>query len=370
MNLVDPDSMWYQILSRAMSSGSGHAACVEELVKAGVDVINKVLQITVHKDYDKCLQVFIEAGVDVKSTEGASALLEAAASGRDKCVKLLINAGVKVQNENGAMSLFEASRGWYDKCVDVLLAAGVDVNVENEDGHMALGLAARGDFLFPIRKNLHKCINVFINAGADIKKRDRYGFTALLYAAENGLHTCVNRILQAGANVNVTDSKGNTALHVMFIQERWVIFPNCIRVLLAAGVHVNKINHNGESAVRKWMSGYRMEELKSLIVEAGDKFDEVINSYDNERRRRKLEVVKLLFAAGENIEAAPDEVKYKINPQTQMYLMNLCRDVIREHLLKMDPHENLFVRVRKINISEHLQKYLLFNISLDEEEKK
>ena len=35
----------------------------------------------------------------------------------------------------------------------------------------------------------------------------------------------------------------------------------------------------------------------------------------------------------------------------------------------IDPHENLLVRVSKLNLFEHLQKYLLFNISLDEREK-
>ena len=83
-------------------------------------------------------------------------------------------------------------------------------------------------------------------------------------------------------------------------------------------------------------------------------------------RQIELEAVTQLFAAGENICMVPKDVKNKVNPQKQMCLMNLCRDVIRDHLLVIDPHENLFVRVSKLNLSEDLLEYLLFNISLDE----
>ena len=82
------------------------------------------------------------------------------------------------------------------KNVEALLAAGVDVNIENEDGRMALGHATRGPW-DASHEDQQKCVNIFLSAGADVKKGYRYGFTALLCAAENGLETCMNRMLQA-----------------------------------------------------------------------------------------------------------------------------------------------------------------------------
>ena len=194
-----------------------------------------------------------------------------------------------------------------------------------------------------------------------------------MYAAENGLETCVNRKLEAGADVNVTDLNGNTALHVMFIQKRWIIFPQCIRALLATEVHVNKVNNRGESAIQEWLSGYHLMELKSLITKAGSRFEETIKKrgedWDIRRRGKEFKVVKLLFAAGENIESAPKKVKNKVNPQDKPCLSHLCREAIREHLLELDLHENLFIRVPRLNLSEELQNFLLFNMSTDEQDK-
>ena len=385
------DFLWYVILSGGKSPG--HAAFVELLIQAGVGVNNEVLGTAVylHKGVDKCLEVFVREGADVNSKEGAEALNKACRNGYDKCldvllkaganingdngcraleyaaewghhkcVNLLINAGADVRNCNGTIPLMKASEFGHDKCVKALLNAGVNVNMENEDGQMALGVAARGSdpFWYDGNERVEECVNAFITAGADVNTRDKYGFTALLYAAENGFDTCVKRMLQAGADVNVRDANGNTALQVMFIQRRWVIFPQCIRALLAAGIYLNQVNNEGDSAVMMWMSE-RLEELKSFITETGD---------DPQRRHRELEVVTLLFAAGENIEAAPEEVRNKVNPPTQMGLSHLCSDIIRKHLLDLDEHENLFVRVPRLNLSEHLQNYLLSNMEKDNEE--
>ena len=155
---VKSESTWRVVLSHGTSSR--HASCVELLIQAGVEVNNDVFNSSKYKDLDlyKSLEVFVRAGADVKSIEGANAL------------------------EN-------ACRKGYDKCLDVLLKAGADVNIHNKDGQMALGVTARG---WRGGEEREKCLNVFIAAGVDVNRRDKYGYTALLYAAEKGLDTCVN----------------------------------------------------------------------------------------------------------------------------------------------------------------------------------
>ena len=46
----------------------------------------------------------------------------------------------------------------------------------------------------------------------------------------------------------------------------------------------------------------------------------------------------------------------------------MCREVIRKHLLKLDPHSNLFVRIPELTLPSALNKYLLFNVSLDDDD--
>ena len=82
------------------------------------------------------------------------------------------------------------------------------------------------------------------------------------------------------------------------------------------------------------------------------------------------EQINLLFAAGEKIRS--DEVLKAvqdcgfIEPSQEPSLMNITRCAIREHLLELDPHENLFVRVPRLELPAALQRYLLFDQRLDE----
>lgn len=71
----------------------------------------------------------------------------------------------------------------------------------------------------------------------------------------------------------------------------------------------------------------------------------------------ELEKVMLLFAAGE---------KYNI-PDLSIFLKHLCRDAIRKHLIELDPHQHLFGRIPQLGLPSLLTRYLLYNVSLDED---
>ena len=47
-------------------------------------------------------------------------------------------------------------------------------------------------------------------------------------------------------------------------------------------------------------------------------------------------------------------------------LKHLCREAIREHLLHLDQHENLFQRVPRLGLPALLQSYLLYWQTLDD----
>ena len=75
----------------------------------------------------------------------------------------------------------------------------------------------------------------------------------------------------------------------------------------------------------------------------------------------------LLYAAGETLEGTeeqkiPEELKFE---EEKLQLKHICRMAIREHLLKLDPHQHLFGRIPKLGLPSALNRYLLFNISLE-----
>ena len=51
--------------------------------------------------------------------------------------------------------------------------------------------------------------------------------------------------------------------------------------------------------------------------------------------------------------------------QIKFNLKHLCREAIRKHLLKLDPHTHLFDRVPRLGLPSLLTEYLLYDMSLD-----
>ena len=76
------------------------------------------------------------------------------------------------------------------------------------------------------------------------------------------------------------------------------------------------------------------------------------------------EGVLLLYAAGETLEGTEEEeIPEKLKFDLQ--LKHICREAIRKHLLKLDPHQHLFSRIPHLGLPESLNKYLLFYVSLE-----
>ncbi len=64
----------------------------------------------------------------------------------------------------------------------------------------------------------------------------------------------------------------------------------------------------------------------------------------------------------EMFEVTPDETETE-EPES---LAGQCRGFVRKHLLQLDPHQNLFLRVPKLGLPSPFSKYLLYNMSLDD----
>ena len=87
----------------------------------------------------------------------------------------------------------------------------------------------------------------------------------------------------------------------------------------------------------------------------------------------------LLFAAGETFiekryivwNATDDEVglpDFLKQIKSDMSLKHMCREAIRKRLLELEPHSNLFSRIPELGLPSSLQSYLLFHVSLNQED--
>ena len=86
-------------------------------------------------------------------------------------------------------------------------------------------------------------------------------------------------------------------------------------------------------------------------------------------------MVLFMYAAGEiinvgSLENLKDSGKLSgldvlFEENLKFNLKHLCREAIRKHLLKLDPHTHLFGRVPRLGLPALITSYLLYNCTLD-----
>ncbi|HWK55216.1 MAG TPA: ankyrin repeat domain-containing protein [Hyphomicrobiales bacterium] len=157
-----------------------------------------------------------EAKVNVRNDYGSSPMTEAAVRGDHDILQLLLEAGADVESPNleGQTALMAVSRTGNLEAAKLLLDHGADVNAaEGWGGQTALMWAAA--------RHHPAMMRLLIGAGAEVEQRaivrdwerlvtaeprvkemQRGGYTAMLYAAREACLACVEVLLEAGADIN------------------------------------------------------------------------------------------------------------------------------------------------------------------------
>ena len=91
-----------------------------------------------------------------------------------------------------------------DRCVQVLLDAGADINAQDEVGRTALMEAC-----IAFKRDT---ISILLERNANVNLFDNNGCTALMRAAYGGYPSLVEKLLSYGADKDMQDKQGNTAL--------------------------------------------------------------------------------------------------------------------------------------------------------------
>ena len=288
------------------------------------------------QNHVKCIDSLIQAGADVNSTSftGITPLMIAAGcKSDDNCVNALILAGadVNVSDRYSETPLAIAIRKGAEKNVKLLIEAGASLSTVAGGQLPPLLLAIKRD----------KYVRLLINSGANVNYvPDWYdSWPPLTYAVFHGHAKSVELLLQAGANVNRTDRGQKTALHrVKNVQ--------CLCLLLKARAHVNMKPVN---ALEYKIANKPTKDVCMMMFAAGE--------------RLKYTTVVITHATGREDEAqVPDYLLFK---DVKFHLKHLCREKIRKHLLDMDPHTNMFLRVPHLPLPNLLINYLLYNLFLE-----
>ena len=318
-----------------------------------------------HNGYPEVVKVLLEAGADVNDTEYGgeyTLLMRAACNGYDDILNILIKAEADVNRvvwKDTALKWaaecykegIETPPSRYKHCLELLIEAGADVNA-NPEGASALIIACRNGF--------DDGVQILVNAGADANMLGDKGLNPLMEAVANGHVRCAELILEAGADVNFQNTEGMTAVMCVGSGSPMFDYFN----------NDERYNHLKEAMDKRDLLG-----SINFLFRSGAKINLVDGDFRNALQHQVAlyssstgtdDICLLLYAAGETIDGStdaeklPDCLKFKA-----LNLKHLCREVIRNHLLDLDPHPHLFGRIPQLELSSSLTKFLLYNVSLE-----
>ena len=334
------------------------------------------LYVTHEEDYMRYVKDLVKSGADVNKIDksGQTALFYALSNKRHGCVHTLIKSGADVNkvDRNGKTASIMAAEYCDNKALMLLLEEGADVNQVDKEGKTALSMAAK--------HCNNKALMLLLGAGADVN-------------LGSALHIAVSekRILAMGRMMTVEPSQNLNLLTSRHAAAILRIKQQFIETLTAAGADVNAINQAGFTPL---MCAAKQSDLNLVTyllrakasINKRDKIGRnalMLNcpSWHQSPSGQQQHVALLLFAAGETIDGTiitshtpasmrpyiPDAVSEK---DSDVRLLPLCRETTRKHLLRLDPHTHLFIRVPKLGLPVILRNYVLYDVALEPQQTK
>lgn len=254
------------------------------------------------------------AADEPRSVELVEELVRAAEEGDLARVRAALAAGAEVDGlepEEGVTALHRAVDMGHEEIVRALLAAGAGVDrSEPLNGATPLMFAVRaqeterGETTAPIEARW-AVAETLLAAGARLDARNRWGGTALQWAADAGNLRMVERLIARGAGVDLGDDAGLTPLMVAANYEGEPYLA-MVRALLAAKAKVDARDEAGATALMKAaMNHFAPDTVKALIAAGADldaQTNEGFTALMLAARNGRTEIVRALVAAGADRE--------------------------------------------------------------------
>ncbi|XP_077560805.1 uncharacterized protein LOC144175627 isoform X2 [Haemaphysalis longicornis] len=152
----------------------------------------------------------LSALINTKDKNDMALLHREAMNGRHHIAQMLLEQGFTPVDTVGGKELKTALsiavEGGHRKFVEVLIEAGADLNKKDADGNAPLHIS--------VTRNHCEITELLVAAGADLNKKDADGNAPLHISVTRNHCEITELLVAAGADVNKQDANGNTPLHI------------------------------------------------------------------------------------------------------------------------------------------------------------
>ena len=260
-----------------------------------------------------------------------------------------------------------------ERCVNLLIDAGADVNVKTQFGTALHAAAREGEgWSHAAKRAAPACIELLIQAGADVNHtsqcgtvldtapREDVGWSYAVKRKRSAAAACIGLLIQAGADVNTMNSHNETALMLAaFANHR-----DGVKVLLQEGAEVRLTHVTGFNTLSLYVVKNTLCQVSvvhkgmiKLLHAAGETNgvnEGQIERLDGDCHRTNITNKDFMEIASQDLS----------DDDPDLCLKDICRRTIREHLLQMS-RINLFLRVPHLGLPSLLAEYLLYDVSLE-----
>jgi ankyrin repeat protein len=271
---------------------------VKFLVEKGADVDaednNKIVPLhsLATRDNAAAIAILLDNGaeIDARDYGNDTALHYAAMSDAADALTILVKAGAGLENIDDygrtPLILCARERGG-PKTIRILLDAGADVKAKDKFGATALHLASwRGK---------KEVVDILLDAGAPISSKGRDPRYFFSQAASHGLSRLFDEVTKAGGDPTFTLPDGGTLLHAAAAGGSAEI----ISILIGKGLDINQKDNYGWMPLHYAARDGRVEAAKGLIEKGADIEARTIMGQSplNVADERKYEKVRALLIA-------------------------------------------------------------------------
>ena len=234
-----------------------------------VATISCKLKAFIRAAYPGCLQLLTQRGAEKGKHDDVhkidkdelTAAHRAAMQGDREALSALLDAGCEIDATDSCdmTPLMYAADQGHVECLQLLLQHGADFRKRGKYGFTAAHYAVKRD---------HKgALSILLNAGCEIDATDRDDEkTPLMCAAHQGHVECLQLLVQHGADVHKRDKYGRTAAHWAEVNDH----KEALLVLLDAGCEVDATDSNELTPLMCAVYGGHVECLQLLIQRGAD----------------------------------------------------------------------------------------------------